>query len=77
MRWLASFTAKGNRRQIWAVGFHHECVQRNFRSDLPDAGSIFESHNAGKRNQVTKTKDFVRLFESAAEAMEHAADFRP
>src|SRR5215469_15460007 len=30
---LATFSAKRNGREIWAIGFDHETIERNFRGD--------------------------------------------
>src|SRR5205807_6330635 len=73
VRRLAAFSAERDRREIWAIGFHHELPGWNLRRELPDRRAIFESYNAGEGNEMVKIENFSRLFERTAETMEDAA----
>src|SRR5205807_8909580 len=75
VRWLASFSAERDRREIRAIGFHHELPGWNLRRELPDRRAIFESYNAGEGNEMVMLENFSRLFERTTETMEDAAQF--
>src|SRR5260221_6306495 len=74
---LATFSTERDRREIRAISFDHETVERHIRRDVADLFSVFKSHDSGKRNEMAETENFVRLLERAAEAMKHAADLAP
>src|SRR5206468_7263682 len=66
---LAAFSTERDRREIRAISFDHETVERNVGRDVANLFSIFKSHDSGKRNEMAETENFVRLLERAAEAM--------
>src|SRR6266536_2798625 len=72
VRRLASFPAKRNRREIWTIRFDHEFPKRYLGGNLADAGPVLKRDDAGKGNQMIQVEHFIRLFERATEAMEHA-----
>ena len=43
--------------------------------DLAHGCTVFESHDAGERNEMIEIENFICLFERAAEAMKNAAQF--
>jgi hypothetical protein len=73
VRGLAAFSAEGNRRQIWAIGFDHEFPKRDFSRDISHGCAVFESDNSGERNEVVEIENLIRLIERTAEAMKNAA----
>src|SRR5207249_11813565 len=74
VRWFAAFPAKWGRREIRAIGFDHECVQRNLCGDCSHGCTIFKCNNSGEGNQVAKIENLVRLLEGSAKTMKHDAD---
>src|SRR5947209_19094856 len=47
---FATFSAKRHRRQVRAIGFDHETVERNLGGDLANLFSVFEGNDSGERN---------------------------
>src|SRR2546429_9635135 len=70
---FAAFSTKWNRREIRAIGFHHECIGRDLRCDCTDICAVLESYDAGERNKMTKIENFIGLFRRAPKAMKHSA----
>src|SRR2546430_1704661 len=73
VRRFASFSAKRNRREIWAIRFHHKLPERNLCRYFANRRSILESNDAGKRHEMVQVNHFVRLFKCAAKAMKNTA----
>src|SRR5262245_47177558 len=75
MRRFAAFSAKRDRRQIWTIGFHHEFPEQDLCRDSSHGRTVFKSDNSGKRNEVVKIENFIRLIQRASETMKNAAQF--
>src|SRR6266404_7166265 len=71
---FAPFSAKRDRRKIWAIGFDHEFIERDLSSDFAHLFSVFERDDSGEGNEMPEIDDFVRLVEGSAETMKDAAD---
>src|SRR5207247_3293570 len=72
---FAAFSAEGDGRKIWAIGFHHELPKRDLCRDLSDRRAVFESDNSREGNKMVTIENFIRLLERAAETMEDTAQF--
>src|SRR5262249_17972040 len=70
---LTASSAKRHRGKVRTIGFNHETIERQFGRDFADLLSVLERDNAGEGNEVAEAENLVRLFECAAETMEHAA----
>src|SRR4029077_15789595 len=75
IRWFRTFSAKRDRRQIWAIGLHHEFPERDLCGNFSHSLAVFESNNSSERNEVVEIKNFICLIKRAAEAMKNAAQF--
>src|SRR5215469_4029838 len=71
---LAAFSAKRDRRQIWAICFDHETVHRDFRCDFANLFSSLERYDSSERNEMAKIENFIRLIEGAAKTVKNTAD---
>src|SRR5882724_9112570 len=71
---FAPFSAKRDRRKIWAIGFDHEFIEGHLRGDIANLSTVFEGDDSGKRNEMPEIDDFVRLIERSAKTMKDAAD---
>src|SRR6266699_5240413 len=71
---FAPFSAKRDRRKIWAIGFDHEFIERHLSGDFANLSTVFEGDDSGKRNEMPEIDDFVRLIERSAKTMKDAAD---
>src|SRR5260370_5278787 len=71
---FAPFSAKRDRRKIWAIGFDHEFIERHLCCDFANLFAVLIGDDSGKRNEVPEIDDFVRLIERAAKTMKDAAD---
>src|SRR6266446_2581427 len=71
---FAPFSAKRDRRKIWAIGFDHEFIEGHLRGDIANLSTVFEGDDSGKRNEMPEIDDFVRLIERPAKTMKDAAD---
>src|ERR1043166_1016955 len=60
---LAPFSAIRHRREIRAISFNHETVERNFRSYVADLFSILECHDSGKRNEMAQRQNLMSLLD--------------
>src|SRR4029450_7120349 len=73
--WFRAFSAKRDRRQIWAIGFHHEFPERDLCRNFSHCHAVFESNNSSERNEVLEIENFICLIKRTAEAMKNAAQF--
>src|SRR5467141_2196914 len=74
MRRLTPFSAKRDRRQIRAIRFDHESINRHLRGDFAHLFAVLERDDSGKGNKMAEIENLVRLIKCAAETMKDAAD---
>src|SRR3954471_13031643 len=73
MRRLAPFSAKWFRRQVRAIGFDHETIERQLCRDVAHGAAVLKRHDSGERYEMTEREHFVCLFACAAETVKDAA----
>src|SRR4051794_17732243 len=73
MRRLAPFSAKWFRREVRAIGFDHETIERQLCRDVAHGAAILKRHYSGERYEMAKREDLVCLFACAAETVKDAA----
>src|SRR5438105_8351625 len=56
IRRFRAFAAKRDRRQIWAIGFHHEFPERDLCCNFSHSRSVFESDNSSERNEMVEVE---------------------
>src|SRR6266478_2442904 len=71
---FAPFSAKRDRRKIWAIGFDHEFIERYLCCDFTNLFTVLKGDDSGKRDKMPEIDDFVGLIERAAKTMKDAAD---
>src|SRR2546421_12383942 len=72
-RRLIAFSAKRNGRQVRAICFDKQSLNRNMTSNFAQIFRLLERDDTSKRNHKTEFDDPLHHCSAAAEAMHHAA----